>query len=86
MAIQIPGDPGRCGECGPPADPTTLVCLSCGDLVPRSPGGGPPTRCPHCDAFLLGSRRPGVAILGDLEQLDVFEEDPDFRPYTWDLD
>lgn len=85
MALQIPGDPTGCGECGAP-DPSALVCVSCGELVPRMPGGGPPARCPHCDAFLLGSREPGVALLGDLDQLDLFQEDPDFRPFIWDLD
>lgn len=86
MALQIPGgDPTGCGECGEP-DPSSLVCRSCRHLVPRSPAGGPVARCPNCDAFLLGSGRPGVALLGELDQLDAFEEDPDFRPFIWDLE
>lgn len=65
---------------------TDLVCARCRSAVPRLPSGEPSPRCPGCGCFVLGSQAAGlISIHAGAELLDELEEDPDRRPYVWDL-
>lgn len=71
MAIQIPRGPNEsCEHCGP-------KCRSCGAIMALS-ANAEVAKCPSCGLTLY--------LELETEQLGVFEEDPDRRPYIWDLE
>lgn len=79
---QLLGLPEGVGEdlCSCPADPQQREMFSPQDLHPQGA-----TKCPGCGVFFVGE--PGqVACLRCSNAFGMIPEDPDDRPYIWDLE
>lgn len=70
IVLQDDDQVGGCRGCLPHLNITCPRCET--EFTTGRPGG----HCPSC----------GVQISVPSSQLDAFEEDPDFRPFIWDLD